>query len=299
MIYNAPDAARTWQELVDKGPWEALRGRRSRARWFQTLMHIAVTSLWILPVIRAAPLVRIAYMIASAALQVLLSHWFYFDWVHTGGIDGGVLGFLSWTIPTIIGTLACDAVTAADGRPRVAKMIVWAIVLMAAGWLLSCGTTLYDVRRRPGRQPRRTRCAPPTRSCPAASDWRRTRSPGPSRRSCRRPDRDHRKENYWMMSQRAATVSYHVFAAGLVAGRCMRCSTSPATCGAGSWACFARWAPTPWWATSCTAWSTDAVAPFIPSDAPGWYVTAGFLLYFGITYLFIRHLEKNNIYLKL
>jgi hypothetical protein len=43
----------------------------------------------------------------------------------------------------------------------------------------------------------------------------------------------------------------------------------------------------------------DAVSPFIPKDSPGWYVAAGFLLYFGITYLFIRHLEKNNIYLKL
>ena len=29
------------------------------------------------------------------------------------------------------------------------------------------------------------------------------------------PDKEHRQENYWMMSQRAATVSYHVFAAGL------------------------------------------------------------------------------------
>ena len=55
-------------------------------------MHIAVTSLWILPVIRSSALVRVAYMIASAALQVSLSYWFYFDWVHTGGIDGGAAG---------------------------------------------------------------------------------------------------------------------------------------------------------------------------------------------------------------
>jgi len=43
----------------------------------------------------------------------------------------------------------------------------------------------------------------------------------------------------------------------------------------------------------------NAVSPFIPRDAPGWYVTAGFLVFFGITYLFIRHLEKSGIYLKL
>jgi predicted acyltransferase len=145
VIYGAPRAANDWQQLVDKGVWEALRAPLKGA-WFQTLMHIAVTSLWILPVIRASAAVRVAYMIASAALQVFLSWWFYFDWVHTGGIDGGVLGFLSWTVPTIVGTLACDAVTAPAGRARIGKMFAWAAVLMAAGWLLSCGTTLYDVR---------------------------------------------------------------------------------------------------------------------------------------------------------
>jgi hypothetical protein len=43
----------------------------------------------------------------------------------------------------------------------------------------------------------------------------------------------------------------------------------------------------------------DSVSRFIPKDAPGWYVSAGFILYFPIKWLFIRHLEKSNIYLKL
>ena len=82
-------------------------------------------------------------MIFSALLQVALSHWFYFDWVNgvsdgVTGIDGGILGFLAWTIPTILGTLACDAVTKADGRPRLASVIVWGVLLMAGGWLMSC-----------------------------------------------------------------------------------------------------------------------------------------------------------------
>ena len=34
-------------------------------------------------------------------------------------------------------------------------------------------------------------------------------------------------------------------------------------------------------------------------DSPLWYVTAAFLLYFGICYLFIRYMEKNGIFLKL
>ncbi len=296
VIYHVGPRAGTWQKLVETGPWEALRGPLKGA-WFQTLMHIAVTSLWILPVIRSGPLVRIAYMIASAALQVFLSHWFYFEWVHTGGIDGGPLGFLSWTIPTIVGTLACDAVAAHDRPPRIAAMFFWSVVLMGLGYLLSCGTTLYDVPADQIEslrdQKRAADAVVPSRERldSATIGWAEPPFVPP-------PDSLHRKENYWMMSQRAATVSYHTFGAGF------------------SLAVYALFY------LACDVWGWhlglfrtlgtnalvgyilhgmvgNAVEPFIPRDAPGWYVAAGFAVYFGITYLFIRHLEKNNIYLKL
>ena len=93
-----------------KAVWQAIRVPLKRD-WFQTLTHIAVTSLWILPVIRSGWIPRLLYMVGSAALHVALSYWFYFAWVNNGqpnGIDGGPLGFLTWTIPTIIGTFACD-----------------------------------------------------------------------------------------------------------------------------------------------------------------------------------------------
>ena len=42
-----------------------------------------------------------------------------------------------------------------------------------------------------------------------------------------------------------------------------------------------------------------AVKPYVPVDAPGWYVAAGFLLYFGITYLLVRGLERQGVFIKL
>ena len=42
-----------------------------------------------------------------------------------------------------------------------------------------------------------------------------------------------------------------------------------------------------------------AVKPYVPGDAPLWYALAGFLVSFGITYLFVRHLEKNELFLRL
>ena len=78
---------------------------------FQTLAHIAVTSLWVLPVIAARPAVRIVFAIVCGLLHVALSYWFNYTWSNTppNSIDGGPLGFLTWTIPLISGTLAYDA----------------------------------------------------------------------------------------------------------------------------------------------------------------------------------------------
>ena len=39
--------------------------------------------------------------------------------------------------------------------------------------------------------------------------------------------------------------------------------------------------------------------PYMPDDSPLWFVLAGFLLYFGICYMLIRYLEKNEIFLRL
>ena len=73
----------------------------------------------------SGPAVRTLFAIGSAALFAVLSHWFYFEWVQRGGIDGGVLGFLAWTMPTIVGTLACDIVVDADSSRRVVRLFGW------------------------------------------------------------------------------------------------------------------------------------------------------------------------------
>ncbi len=300
VVYGAPKAANNWEQFLERGPLNALWHSFHRV-WFQTLMHIAVTSLWILPVVRAGALVRVAYMVASAGLQVALSHWFYFDWVNGGngggGIDGGVLGFLSWTIPMVIGTLACDAVTPADGRPRLVKMIVWGLLLMGLGWLMSSGTTLYNVPEGEVIGMREQLRAPDP-VIPYAERWEEPGWTFAEPPFVPPPPSDERQHNYWMMSQRAATVSYHTFAAGLSLALY---ALFYIACDIWGWqlGVFRTLGTNALVAYILHGMVDAAVSPFIPKDAPGWYITCGFLLYFGITYLFVRHLEKNNIYLKL
>jgi predicted acyltransferase len=279
VIYHVDGAARTWADLQALG----LRGFLATAFQrdpFQTLVHIGVTSIWILPVIAARPAARIAWAVLSAALHFALSSRFYYEWVMARpGIDGGPLGFLTWTIPMIVGSLACDVVMGARtadpaaARPLpVRRLAAWGLALVALGYVLACLNLV----------------TPP--NAPAGGLSGLLVEPPfvpPSR-----------PVNIWTMSQRAGSASYLVFGAGfslavyalfLAAcdGRGMRLRLLD-TLGKNALAAYV-----------IHELVGEAVKPYAPRDAPLWYALASFGLFFLITWLFLRALEKRGIYLRL
>ncbi len=300
VVYSVSARAQLWDDLIAMGVWGAIKEPLKR-QWFQTLMHIAVTSLWILPVIRARASVRIAFMLASAAAHVWLSHVFHFAWVNSppNGIDGGPLGFLTWTIPAIVGTLACDAVTAGGGRARLGRMALWSLLLMGVGWTISCGTRLYDVPADQVTKLQGQKLAEhpvvPQGEPWKGRDWNDLMAEPPF---VPPPDQDHRKWNYWMMSQRGGTLSYLTFAAGfsllVYVLFYIACDILPLRLGI-----FRTFGTNALIAYVLHDLIASAVQAFMPDDSPLWYVCGGLTLFFAITYLFVRHLEKNEVYLRL
>ncbi len=298
VIYAPGHAAETWDRLQQIGL--GALARPLKREWFQTLMHIAVTSLWVLPVIRASAAVRIGFAVVSALAHVALSCWFNYTWVNTDpvGIDGGPLGFLTWTIPTITGTLACDAMTTGEPlRPR--RLCGWAIALMALGWVLSCGTRLYDVPADEVRM-RRVQKLADDPVLPSAETFR-ARPAGlllAEPPFVRPPDAAHRKWNYWMMSQRGGTLSYLVFGAGI---SLLVYLGFHFACDRWGWRLrlFETFGTNALAAYILHGLVDNAVSPFVPRDAPGWYVTAAFAVFFGVTWLMVWTLERNRIFLRL
>lgn len=298
VVYSPGVAAQTWSELRTIGV--AALAAPCKRDWFQTLMHIAVTSLWILPVIRSRAAVRIAFAAASAGLHVALSAWFNFEWVNAEprGIDGGPLGFLTWTIPAIAGTLVCDAVTSPGGF-RVGRTVFAALAVMLAAWLLSCGTRLYD--RAPGLPDGQS--ASNLAPDPVIPEAARFRQRLPVEWIAEPPfvpppPASERRWNYWMMSQRSGTVSYLLFGAGL----------SVLVYAAFSLACDRGGRQLPLFRTFGTnalaayilhGLVDAAIKPFVPNDAPGWYVAAAFAVFFGLAWLFVWSLERNRVFLRL
>jgi hypothetical protein len=296
VIYAASRPAASWEQLTALGPL-GMFGQALKREWFQTLMHIAATSLWILPFIRTRTSVRIVFALASAALHVVLSWWFNFEWCNTSpnAIDGGPLGFLTWTIPAVTGTVACDLVMQSDARRRWIRLLSGSVFLMGLGWVISCGTRFYDV---------------PPDQVDALRDIRLGAHPviptteqlvfrgGAELPFVSPPDSTARKWNYWMMSQRAGTLSYLTFGAGFSLAVFLLFYL---LCDVFNLSFF----PFQVFGTNALAGyvlhllAMDAIDPFVPGDAPVWYVTCSLFVFFGVMWLFIRHLEKSNVYLRL
>jgi hypothetical protein len=296
VIYTIGGRAPTWDQFVERGIWGALAEPFKR-NWFQTLMHIAVTSLWILPVIRAGTIVRVFYLLFSAGAHVALSAWFNFTWVNTppNAIDGGPLGFLTWSIPALVGTFACDAMTAGTGF-RVRSLLVWSWILMVLGYALSCGTRLYDVAA----SEQHTQRFAESPVIPAFDGFagRDVASVLAEPPFVPPPGPEQRQLNYWMMSQRSGSVSYLTFAAGFSLAVFVLFHL---LCDRLDWqlGLFRTFGTNALAAYVLGGMVDTAVSRFVPRDAPNWYVAAAFGVFFGLTYIFVRHLEKNGLLLRM
>ena len=219
--------------------------------WFQTLTHIAATTLWMLPMLRWGLVGRSVWLATSALLHACLSEEFYFHWVHAspGGIDGGPLGFLTWLIPASMGLWAGEAMQRLDPRALEAlplasakktlraKCLLVACVLMLLGYSMSCFTRHFDRNDRGIESSQKLAESPvlglgfPTDSenndsgnndsgnndsgTPHASSsgaWQHFLAEPPF---VPPPSYPKRAWNYWMMSQKAGALSYQIFAGGL------------------------------------------------------------------------------------
>jgi len=262
VIYHLDGEVKSWAELSRLGV-PGFLSQAFRRELFQTLVHIAITSIWIMPLIAAGTAPRAVFMIASAGLHLWLSSRFYFDWAwKLPVIDGGPLGFLTWTIPTLVGSLAYDVM--ASGRDQgssMSKLAAWSIVLMGLGYALSCLGG---------------RLAPPPFVPPPSSQ----------------------AVDLWTMSQRTGSVAYLTFAAGFSLAVYALFVVIADRAGWQS-AVFRIFGQNALAAYIIHPMVAGAVKPYLPNDAPAWYVAAGFGLYFAICALFNRYLEKHDLFLKL
>ena len=194
------------------------------------LAIIGITSLWILPVVGRSARVRVAFLLGSAAVHVLICHLFYVDFVYgrpnpvddllgtvgVGGREGGPLGSLGWGCVQLAGSFAYDLVADGDARRSIRRLLGWSAALMLAGYGLHCLSTLYPPSPSAGEEGR-VAASPvlPPALFEGPSGWRPSLAPPPFLL----PEADEQRPmNYWLMSRHLGTPPFHLFATGLALG---------------------------------------------------------------------------------
>jgi predicted acyltransferase len=283
VIYHLDKRASSW-EAWQVFVREHLAGQLLKREIFQTLVHIAVASFWVLPVITASPAVRIAFACFSGILHLGLSYWFYYDWVHAdpAGIDGGPLGFLTWTIPLLTGSLAYDVVVSHRSLgTKFLQMACGGIILMMMGYGLSC----LSIAPRQSKSPIDTisfRWVEPPFVPPAT---------GPGNELVH-------KSTLLTMSQRAGSISYLTFTAGFSLAMY---ALFFLVCDVGQWqlGIFGTLGSNALAGYVLHELVGNAVEAYAPADSPLWYTACAIFLYLTICYLFLRHLQRHKLFLRL
>jgi predicted acyltransferase len=261
VVYRLDGQFKSWTDMTTAGPWSIF----ANAFWrhpFQALVHIGVTSLWILPVVTASARTRLIYAVLSGGVHLALSYGFWYELLHAKRvIDGGMLGFLTWSVPMIAGTLAHDVVVSRGARNAIKPLLLWGAAVMLAGYGLAClnqGGALV----------------PPPFWPPVAPI------------------------DLWTMSQRAGSLSYLTFATGfslaVYAGFIWLCDLRNRSA-----VVFTILGQNALAAYLVHLWLDDFVKPFAPRDAPLWWVAIAFAVFFGGTVGMVAFLNRRGLFLRL
>ena len=268
-----------WEKWGDEAQLHVVLLRWAKQDLFQTLGHIAVTSLWVLPVIAAGSRVRAAYAVFSGVLHLALSYWFNYRWTNTppNGVDGGPLGFLTWAVPLLVGTLACDLYRATPNRGRLCAQF------LLTG--ISLGTLAYALSG--------LHLAPSD-----LDDWKFSVTATVPPTPFLQPDVKPPTNDLFTMSQRSGSLTYTLFGAGVslvvLALFVLACDIGSVQLGV-----FRTFGSNALAAYIIHGLVFEAVKPFVPRDAPLWYVLPACAFALGVCYVLVRHLEKNKLYLKM
>ena len=303
ILYGFGTTFSSWNEITAESLGEFL-AKFLKADLWEVLAIIGVTQILVLPWISRPVWTRLIAIAMCLAVHATISQLFNFafvqgvpntldKWLGTNGVrawDGGIFGVINWCVPMLFGSIAYDYVRADAAGKSSRRLLIVGLVLMILGYASSCLSTFYELA--PNSTIRPVAESPVIPSFQSA-DTGFVLSAPPFL-----PPSPHRPWNYWMMSKRVVTASFVVFGSGFcfVLYACF-----VAGCDRRGW----QWAPletfgkNPLLAYVIHHLVLVSLTPLFPSDSPWFYAVIGFAVFIGITYLSVRHFEKQKIFVRL
>ncbi|MGE3819359.1 MAG: heparan-alpha-glucosaminide N-acetyltransferase domain-containing protein [Isosphaeraceae bacterium] len=308
MMYGFGESFKTWDQVTSEKV-SVFLARLVKANLWEVLAIIGVSQILILPFIGRGPGIRAAAALAFAGGHMVISYLFNFDFVFgrpnpldeylgTQGStawDGGVFGLLMWSTLMLIGSLAYDVVASTPGWRSAPKLIAWGASFLLLCYALSCLSMLYD-----GETPqdkRSTAASPvfPPLERLSGRAWSTMLAEPPL---VQPPPPTQRPHNYWMMHKRIVSIPFVAFSAGwaLALYGIFVVVFDSTGWGIGLFRTFGQNALAAYVLHHMVEVSIHTI---LPKDAPLEACMAGLAVFFAITYVFVRFLEKQGVYIRL
>ena len=297
-----------WKEVSPHSLWLFGIGLVKANLW-ETLGIIGVTQVLLIPLIGKSARTRYLGIVGFWLAHLLMTYAFNFNFVYglpnvvdkllgtqgTTAWDGGCFGLIMWGSMMLAGSLVYDMVAVSSPGKAMTKLLLTGSLMMMLAYGLSCMTMLYQGEQTADkRHLAASPVVPPFENAkgkPLAALLAEPPFVMP-------PPLKVRPVNYWAMNKKIVSISFTMFATGFAMALyglfVIVCDPKERSIGL-----FRTLGMNPLAAYLIHEMVMHQILTLVPKDSPLYWCLGGLVVFYAITYMFVRYLERQGMYLRL